>query len=101
MLREKNRSARTIKSEMIKAIGINEKDAIMARLDEVPSWVFFPDQERAEWVNKILKQMWPNLRVYIQGMMISTVEPIINQYSQSFVGKIKFEEVDLGDIVRI
>ena len=27
--------------------------------DDLPSWVFFPDKERAEWVNNIMKQLWP------------------------------------------
>ena len=71
----------------------------MARVDEVPSWVYFPDRERSEWVNKMLKQLWPNLRVYISKMMVEQVEPIINQYSMAFIGKLKFDEVDLGDIV--
>ena len=25
--------------------------------EELPSWVFFPDKDRAEWVNNILKQV--------------------------------------------
>ena len=82
-----------------KAIGINEKDAIMARVDEVPSWVYFPDRERSEWLNKILKQLWPNLRLYLSNVLIEQVEPIINQYSMAFIGKMRFDEVDLGDIV--
>ena len=36
----------------------NEQAMIEARMnaEELPSWVFFPDKERAEWVNNILKQ---------------------------------------------
>ena len=71
----------------------------MARVDEVPSWVYFPDRERSEWLNKILKQLWPNLRVYLSNVLIEQVEPIINQYSMAFIGKMRFDEVDLGDIV--
>ena len=26
-------------------------------VEELPSWVFFPDKERAEWVNSMLKQV--------------------------------------------
>lgn len=99
LLRERNSSARKTKAEVIKALGINERDAILARLDEVPAWVYFPDKERVEWLNKILKIVWPNLRVYISTTMTNVIEPIINQYSTSFIGKIKFKEIDLGDIV--
>lgn len=30
-----------------------EKELIMGRLDELPSWVYFPDFDRAEWLNKV------------------------------------------------
>jgi len=31
----------------------SEKDVILARIDELPAWVYFPDVERAEWLNKV------------------------------------------------
>ena len=31
-----------------------EKDIIVSRLDELPSWVYFPDFDRAEWLNKVI-----------------------------------------------
>jgi Ca2+-dependent lipid-binding protein len=65
----------------------------------LPSWVNFPDKERVEWLNKIIKQLWPYLSIYLKKTIIENIEPIINQYS-SFVDKIKFDEFDLGDIVR-
>ena len=27
------------------------------KVDDLPSWVYFPDKERAEWVNSILKHV--------------------------------------------
>ena len=62
---------------MIRAVQLDEKNAILARLDEVPSWVHFPDKERAEWVNKILKQVWPYFCKYLDNMFKTTIEPII------------------------
>ena len=32
-------------------------------VDDLPSWVYFPDKERAEWVNNIIKQVNP-FRLY-------------------------------------
>ena len=58
--RERTCSARNLKSEMIRAVQLDERHAILARIDEVPSWVYFPDRERAEWVNKIIKQISDN-----------------------------------------
>lgn len=31
----------------------DEKNLIMANLSELPSWVFFPDIHRAEWLNQV------------------------------------------------
>lgn len=30
-----------------------EKELIVGRIDELPSWVYFPDFDRAEWLNKV------------------------------------------------
>lgn len=32
---------------------IDEKDALEYRIDDLPSWVLFPDVDRAEWLNKV------------------------------------------------
>ena len=33
-------------------------------VEELPSWVFFPDKERAEWVNTMLKQVLSLKKIY-------------------------------------
>lgn len=35
------------------AAQIDEKDALKYRIDDLPSWVVFPDVDRAEWLNKV------------------------------------------------
>lgn len=30
-----------------------EKELIVGRIDELPSWVYFPDFDRAEWLNRV------------------------------------------------
>ena len=32
-----------------------EKQLIVNRMDELPSWVYFPDFDRAEWLNRVTK----------------------------------------------
>jgi Ca2+-dependent lipid-binding protein len=100
LLREKSKKINELKSNIIKSLNFNEKETILARLDELPSWVNFPDKERTEWLNKIIKQFWPYLSIYLKKTIIANIEPIINQYS-TFVDKIKFDEFDMGDIVSI
>lgn len=49
------------KSELSRSIAIasaqaNEKDVILAKITDLPSWVYFPDVERCEWVNRVSLQ---------------------------------------------
>lgn len=96
--RERTSNLRKIKSDMIRAVHLDEKNAILARLDEVPSWVHFPDKERAEWINKILKQVWPYFIKYLDSMFKTTIEPIIKASVPAVVGDIRFEKIDFGDL---
>lgn len=46
------------KSDLARTIAIasaqaNEKDVILAKITDLPSWVYFPDVERCEWVNRV------------------------------------------------
>lgn len=46
------------KSDLARSIAIasaqaNEKDVILAKISDLPSWVYFPDVERCEWVNRV------------------------------------------------
>ena len=62
--------------------------------EELPSWVFFPDKDRAEWVNNILKQvhntldsvclyffhqLWPYVNMYVRNMLFKTIEPLVDE----------------------
>ena len=45
------------------------KEQILARIQDLPNWVLFPDFERSEWFNQILSQLWPSL----EGLILSKV----------------------------
>lgn len=48
-------------------------------LESLPSWVTFPDVERVEWINVILKKMWPNFGHISKLVAKRLVEPKINE----------------------
>ena len=70
-------------------------------VEELPSWVFFPDKERAEWVNTMLKQvlsqkkycgkkwksvfwkinsqLWPFVNEYVRDLLFKTIEPLVEE----------------------
>ena len=62
---------------MVREVQSNEKDAILARVEDLPSWVYFPDKERSEWVNIIFRKIWPYFGSYMKTVFKNTIEPII------------------------
>lgn len=44
---------------------------------DLPPWVHFPDIERVEWLNKILKQAWPYFGIYLERIFKDVIEPSI------------------------
>lgn len=88
------------KRELAKATALtSEKEMILARLDDLPAWVFFPDMERAEWINQIMFQMWPNINHYAQDMIKTVVEPKLQETLANYkVTGFQFDKLRLGTI---
>ncbi|XP_049887465.1 extended synaptotagmin-2-A isoform X2 [Pectinophora gossypiella] len=77
----------------------SEKDVVLARLDDLPSWVFFPDVERAEWLNRILLQVWPNVNHYARSLLKDAIEPAVAESLANYkLNGFKFERMILGTI---
>ncbi|XP_039297240.1 extended synaptotagmin-2-A isoform X3 [Nilaparvata lugens] len=77
----------------------NEKDVILARIDELPAWVYFPDVERAEWLNKILRQVWPNVNHYAKDVIKDIIEPnICLALAEYKISGFAFQKMRLGTI---
>ncbi|XP_064472124.1 extended synaptotagmin-2-like [Ornithodoros turicata] len=74
-----------------------EKQSILATIEDLPAWVFFPDTERAEWVNKILGQFWPYVGDYVKDLITESIEPSIRSSLPAYLQSFKFERIDLGD----
>jgi len=49
--RKKDNELRAVVAQA--AVLAKEKELILSRIDELPSWVYFPDFDRAEWLNKV------------------------------------------------
>ena len=58
-----------------------EKDVLQSRLglDSFPSWVVFPDFDRVEWINVVLKKVWPHIGPASKLIAKRIVEPRINR----------------------
>lgn len=62
VMRDQWKKEKKLKSSFAQAAALaNEKDVIMARITDLPAWVYFPDVERVEWVNKVWKKLYVDL----------------------------------------
>jgi len=68
----------------------------------LPSWVAFPDTERVEWINTIIKKVWPNIGEISQQIAKRLVEPkikeILHRMNLHDLSNFKLKKVDLGTI---
>ncbi|XP_065164196.1 extended synaptotagmin-2 isoform X3 [Atheta coriaria] len=100
VLRDQWRRDGKIKRDMAKAVATsNEKEVILARINDLPAWVFFPDIERTEWLNRIIKQCWPNVNSYVKALITQSIEPALRKSLEGYkLNGFKFERIILGDI---
>ncbi|CAB4004783.1 extended synaptotagmin-2-A-like isoform X1 [Paramuricea clavata] len=59
--------------------------------------VFFPDVERAEWLNKFVAQLWPYVNEMVIKILKETVEPKIQESVPGMLKSIYFTEISLGN----
>lgn len=78
---------------------VDEKEMVLSHFKDLPAWVFFPDIERVEWVNKILRQMWPTMNNYTRAFIHESLEPMMKNIADSYMLKgFYFQRVELGSI---
>jgi hypothetical protein len=103
VIRDQYRSKHDIRRAVAKASATaNDKDVILARLNDLPAWVFFPDVERCEWLNRILKQVWPNANQFTRNLIKQSIEPNVQKALAAYkLNGFKFDRMILGSIVSI
>ncbi|KAK4880110.1 hypothetical protein RN001_008256 [Aquatica leii] len=100
VIRDQFRKSQDQKRHITKSIALaNEEDVILARIDDLPAWVYFPDVERAEWLNKIFKQLWPTVNHYVKDVIRDKIQPKMQKKLQKFkLTGFRFEKMILGSI---
>lgn len=101
VIRDQYRSQHDIRRAVAKASATaSDKDVILARLNDLPAWVFFPDVERCEWLNRIIKQVWPNANQFTRNLLKEKVEPNVQKALAGYkLNGFKFDRMILGSIV--
>ncbi|XP_076437301.1 extended synaptotagmin-2-like isoform X2 [Babylonia areolata] len=96
--KEKKQAAKKNSIAIAQEIARDEKGVILARVEDLPAWVYFPDVERAEWVNKMIDQLWPYIGVYVRKLLQESIEPKIRASLPASLSNFRFTTIDLGDI---
>ncbi|KAG8034618.1 hypothetical protein G9C98_007694 [Cotesia typhae] len=96
---ENSRSSELKRLTAQAAVMAKEKDIITSRLDELPSWVYFPDFDRVEWLNKILYKVWPGMNHLVRDIVKEKIQPaIVQSLSEYKMTGFQFGRLVLGRI---
>lgn len=63
---------------------------------QLPAWVNFPDVERVEWINKVVRQMWPYFGLYMEKLFQEKIEPLVRA-SNGHLRAFTFTKVHFGE----
>ena len=74
------------------------RKGLHAVLGGVPAWVSFQEREKAEWLNRILGELWPYYDKAIAKAVKDAVEPLMEQYKPpGLIKRIYFKTLTFGD----
>ncbi|XP_053734097.1 extended synaptotagmin-3 [Synchiropus splendidus] len=48
---------------------------------QMASWIHFPDEEKVDWVNKVLEQAWPFFGMFMEKLLRNNIQPAVRQSS--------------------
>ncbi|CAG0923527.1 unnamed protein product, partial [Notodromas monacha] len=81
----------------------DEKEIISKVWKELPAWVFFADMERAEWLNRVIRRLWPFIGHFVKKLLEKQIEPQVAETlkfykinSFRYAGDCEFEAVASG-----
>ncbi|CAH2282066.1 extended synaptotagmin-2 isoform X1 [Pelobates cultripes] len=76
----------------------NEEKAVKHKIatSDLPAWVHFPDIERAEWLNKTVKHMWPYICQFVDKLFRETIEPAVRG-ANTHLSTFSFTKIDMGN----
>ncbi|XP_011881624.1 PREDICTED: extended synaptotagmin-1 isoform X1 [Vollenhovia emeryi] len=95
--RKKDNELRTITAQA--SVLAKEKELIVSRMNELPSWVYFPDFDRAEWLNRILYKVWPSMNQFVRQLCKQSIEPsIVEKLTEYKIKGFQFDRLVLGRI---
>lgn len=82
------------------ARAIHGKDGGSAQLNAVleslPSWVRYPDTDRAEYINKTIALLWPHVNQAVGTIVMKQVNATLEKFKPSVLSTFEITKFDLG-----
>lgn len=98
-VRRMHRDSSRQRQSASRQLALDEKLVIERNIGQLPNWVYFPDAERVEWLNRVIRQLWPFIELYVQKMLRDSLLPTLVSYLPDYMKGLRFETIDLGNIV--
>ncbi|KAL1513440.1 hypothetical protein ABEB36_002851 [Hypothenemus hampei] len=67
------------KQLLTRKLVFNEEKLVFQSFSDLPAWVQFPDIEKTEWLNRIIKQLWPKVNIYIHDIVKELLQKKLNK----------------------
>ncbi|CAM6026036.1 unnamed protein product [Sphagnum balticum] len=91
------RNIKVVQVAQMSRLDANSLKELLPTEESFPSWIKFCEFEKMNWLNKLLKKMWPVLDQAAGNLIKEQVQPILDQYPLGIIAKIIFKTVQFGN----
>ena len=76
--------------------GYNNGDALPDGDFELPRWVVYPDVEKVQWLNILLRRLWPHLKTNLASSIQDSVQPLLDSARPTFMSSLGFSALNFA-----
>ncbi|CAK9226235.1 unnamed protein product [Sphagnum troendelagicum] len=91
------RNIKVVQVAQMSRLDANSLKELLPTKESFPSWIEFCEFEKMNWLNKLLKKMWPVLDQAAGNLIKEQVQPILDQYPLGIIEKIILKTVQFGN----
>ncbi|KAH8960904.1 hypothetical protein BDL97_05G022100 [Sphagnum fallax] len=91
------RNIKVVQVAQMSRLDANSLKELLPTQESFPSWIKFCEFEKMNWLNKLLKKMWPVLDQAAGNLIKEQVQPILDQYPLGIIEKIILKTVQFGN----
>eukprot|EP00743_Colponemidia_sp_Colp-15_P006197 GILK01006664.1.p1 GENE.GILK01006664.1~~GILK01006664.1.p1 ORF type:complete len:1102 (+),score=210.12 GILK01006664.1:226-3531(+) len=74
---------------------ISSSGSLTIPVSQIPAWVRFPDQERVNWLNVVVKHIWPGLAKHIEATVTEKLQPLLADLRTKGI-VVQFDKLSVG-----